>query len=147
MSKTPKFTKTDAVARVRVAAANTATDGSGTINAFLKEDNSTQFSGNALGSRIKRLFFTNSQATAAASSAMVVKLWVSDNTGSNWRILREFALATATRSTTAIGARDLFSFIDGFDIGSGVKIGITQSVYAGVQDQMDYVLEYSDYDA
>lgn len=76
---------------------------------------------------------------------MVLKFWISDNGGANWRIYKEVALATATRSTTVIGASTVFNIIGGLVLPTGYLLGVTQSVYAGVQDQMDYIAEAGDF--
>lgn len=144
MATRPTFTQPGHVARITVAVANTASDGSGTINSFLNEDNITVFSGNASGSRLEKIRFRNAQASAAASSAMVIRLWISDSSGANWRLLDEVALAAATRSASVVGAQGEV-YYGGLDIGTGVRIGATQSVYVGVADAMVYELEYADY--
>lgn len=140
----PNFSNPGLSPRVRVAAANTASDGSGTINRLLLADNATEFEGGANGSRIELIGLVNSQATAAASSAMVIRIFISDNTGSNWRLLDEVTLGAVTRSTTVAGATGKFS-LGGFDIEEGVKVGVVQSIYAGVQDQIDYIGSISHY--
>lgn len=148
LTTTPAFTINCHVARTRITAANTARDGSGTLNNLKQEDNSTDFSGATNGTLIKRITFISAQATAAVSSANVGRLFVSDNTGSNFRLLDEVIIATQTPSTTVLGAMGLVDYMrrqGGLKIGSGVKIAATISVYAGVQDQMDVLMEYEDF--
>ncbi len=144
MSLAPQFTKTGHIARVSVAAANTGSGGTGTINAFLLEDNTTQFTGSLNGSRLEKITFVNAQTLAAASSANVIRVFISDSLGSNYRLYKEVALLTATRTTSAVGASGEI-YLGGVDIGPGVKVGVVQSVYAGVQDVIHYTLEYADY--
>jgi hypothetical protein len=144
MAQDPTFSNPGKIARIFVASANTASDGSGLINTFLQEDNTTQFSGGTSGTRLEKIRFFNAQTTAATSSAMVIRVFISDNSGSNWRLFSEVTLAAATRSTSVVGAQGEIYF-GGVDIGTGVKIGVAQSVYAGAQDLMHYTLEYSDY--
>ena len=133
----PVFTITPVIGRVRVAAANTARDGSGTIN-FL-------CSGNTNGTRIDKITFTSAQATAAASSLMVGRVFLSDSAGANYRLYKEVVIVATTASNTAQGAQQQIVFISGLILPPGCFIGITQSVYAGVQDQMDVIAEGGDF--
>lgn len=129
---TPIFALPD-TGSCRVAVANTASDGSGTIG--------TVYTAGANGSRIDKITVFNSQATAAASSAMVLRLFLSDVNGSNFRPIAEAALATATRSTTAVGATNVFTFSGGLVMKSGQLVGAAQSVYASAADQTDWVVQ------
>jgi hypothetical protein len=122
---------------VRIAAANTASDGSGTIN--------TCFTAGTNGSRVDSIIFTNSQTTAAASSAMVGKVFVTDTSGLNPMLLVEIALPTITRSTTVIGQSQTISFANGLILKSGQLLRATISVYAGAQDQTDVIARGGDY--
>lgn len=108
--------------------ANTASDGSGTLV--------TVFTAGLQGSRLDEIRFYNGQTAAAASSGMVLRTFVTDNAGANPRLIDEVALATATRSTTAIGATVTRAFPGGLHLATGQLIKVCQSVYAGVQDAM-----------
>lgn len=138
MATNPTFSSPGFLARVRIAAANTASDGSGTLNKFLQEDNVTEFQGNASGTAPLKIIIINSQATAAASSANVLRIYVSDSSGTNWRLYKEVPLAAATRSSSVGGEAKEVPLGD--DIGQGVKIAATIHVFAGVQDQFDLLL-------
>jgi len=94
----------------------------------------------ATGTRIESVIFTSAQATAAASSAMVGRLFVSDNAGANWRIVREVALPTLTPSNTVIGQTQPMTFPGGFFLPLGCRLAATISVYAGAQDQYDVII-------
>lgn len=137
MAATPQFTTTPNVGFARLTAANTTSDGSGTI--------ATVFTTPSTGSRVDRVTFTNSQATAAASSAMVGKVFISDTAGANYRMYQEVVIVTITRSTTVIGARNQITFPGGLILKSGQLIGVTQSVYASAADQQDVVAEGGDF--
>lgn len=113
----------------RIAAANTASDGSGSLV--------TVVTAGANGTRVDGIRFRNSQVTAAASSAMVHKIFLSDASGANYKLIGEVATATATRSTTAIGATSIYTFDAPLIMKSGQILSVCQSVYAGVQDQFD----------
>jgi len=133
----PVFTKTPKVGTCAVSAANTASDGSGTL--------ATLFTAGEFGSRIERIRYSNAQIAPAASSAMVIRFFITDATGENPRLLAEVSLVTATRSVSAVGAGGTYTFANGLVIPAGTIIKVAQSVYAGVQDLMHYVAEGGDY--
>lgn len=133
----PIFTLTPNIGLTSLAAANTASDGSGTL--------ATLFTAGSNGSRVERLRFRNAQITAAASSAMVIRFFITDTGGANPKLLYEIALATATRSVSVVGAGGTHEFQNGLIIPSGTLIKVCQSVYAGAQDLMHYVAEGGDY--
>lgn len=116
---------------------NTASDGSGTLV--------TLFTAGANGSLVDSIKFINAQATAAASSAMVIRVFLTDTSGNNPRLIEEVAIATATRSTSAIGATATINFLNGLALQSGQIIKVCQSVYAGAQDLMHASARGGDY--
>lgn len=131
----PIFVLTPNTGIARIAAANTASDGSGTTV--------TCFTAGANGSRVDEIRVTNSQAAALGSSAMVIRIFIYN--GTSYRLLAEQALATASRSTTVVGAAITFSFPGGLLLSSGQSLTCCQSVYAGVQDQNDVIVRGGDY--
>ena len=134
----PIFTLTPNIGMARLTAANTASDGSGTLG--------TLFTAGANGSLVQRIRAYNSQATAAASSDMVTRVFVTDNAGANPRLVAEFTVPAKTRSTTVIGANYCHTFPGGgLPLASGQLLKVIQSVYAGAQDQMDYTAEGGDF--
>lgn len=133
----PIFTLTPNTAFARAAAANTARDGSGVII--------TALTAGLNGTRVDRITITSAQATAALNSAMVARIFVSNTIGTNFRLYREVALSAVTASTTVIGSTQTINIAGGLIISSGQLIGVTISVYAGAQDQMDFVLEGGDF--
>lgn len=133
----PIFTLTPNCGVNTIAAANTASDGSGSLV--------TVFTAGSNGSRVEKVRFRNGQATAAASSAMVVRVFVTDTGGSNPTLIGEAAMPAATRTTSVIGATALISFAGGLNIASGQIIKVCQSVYAGAQDLNHVVCEGGDY--
>lgn len=110
-----------------IAAANTARDGSGTLV--------TLYPTAAVDRRLEKVVFTSAQATAAASSAMVGRVFISDTAGANPRLIGEVAIATATASNTVVGATASIAFPGGLPVASGQIVYVTQSIYAGVQDK------------
>jgi len=133
----PIFTLTPKIGIALVAAANTASDGSGALV--------TLFTAGANGSRIERIRYQNAQAAAAASSAMVVRIFITDTGGANPTLLAEVAISAATRTVAVVGAGGIYNFANGLVMPSGTLIKVIQSVYAGVQDLMHYVAEGGDY--
>lgn len=133
----PIFLLTGNFTPARIAAANTASDGSGALV--------TLVTAGIDGSRVDGVRFRNSQASAALSSAMVFRVFLSDTLGTNYRLIGEVAMTAATRSTTAIGATAIFTFDQPIIMQSGQIMAVCQSVYAGVQDQNDAVAYAGNY--
>jgi len=128
---TPIFIDQGLIGRARIAAANTARDGSGTLVDLV--------TGATDGTRVEYVVWTSAQASAAANSAMVGRLFITDAAGANPRLLREIAFTAVTASNTAIGATQTMAFPGGLLLQNGQKLQVIQSVYAGAQDQMDVV--------
>ena len=126
---TPIFTKQGNFTPARIAAANTAADGSGTLVTLVTAVTD--------GTRVDGVRFINSQATAAASGAKVLRIFLTDTGGINPRLIGEVAMAAATRSNTAIGATSIYTFDQAIIMQSGQLILVCMSVYAGAQDQTD----------
>jgi hypothetical protein len=134
---TPIFTKQGNFTPARIAAANTASDGSGTLVTLVTAVTD--------GTRVDGVRFINSQATAAASGAKVLRIFLTDTGGINPRLIGEVAMAAATRSTTAIGATSIYTFDQAIIMKSGQLISVCMSVYAGAQDQTDANAYAGDY--
>lgn len=137
VNTTPIFPLTPVIGYARLTAANTARDGSGSL--------STLVTGDTDGTRVDYITFTSAQATAAANSAMVGRVFITDNAGSNPRLLSEIAISAVTASNTAIGATQTITFAGGLIIPSGVVLKVAISVYAGAQDQVDVIARAADY--
>lgn len=134
---TPIFTKQGNFTPARIAAANTAADGSGTLVTLVTAVTD--------GTRVDGVRFINSQATAAASGAKVLRIFLTDTGGTNPRLIGEVVMATATRSTTVIGATSIYTFDQAIIMKSGQLISVCMSVYAGAQDQTDAIAYAGDY--
>lgn len=134
---TPIFPLTPNIGFARLSAANTARDGSGSIT--------TVFTAGANGSRVDQIIWTSAQATAAANSAMVGRIFVTDTSGTNPRLIGELAISAVTASNTAIGAQQIYTFVGGLVLASGQLIKVCQSVYASAADQMDVIAKGADY--
>lgn len=134
---TPIFLKQGNFTPARIAAANTASDGSGTLV--------TLVTATVDGTRVDSVRFINSQATAAAAGAKVFRIFLSDTAGANPRLIGEVAATAATRSTTAIGQTATYTFDQPIIMLSGQIMTVIQSVYAGAQDQTDACAFAGDY--
>jgi len=136
---TPPYTQNPKISPVVIAAANTARDGSGSIV--------DAFTAGSEGSYVKKIRYIPAQASAGATSAKVFCAFYSVDGGTTWNFLSEIASPTSTPSTTAVAlaSTQTISFVDGFVLPPSGKIGVTQTVYAGVQDRTQVTVEASDY--
>jgi len=127
----PIFTNVGQMIPIHVAVANTASDGSGTLNTLVTATTD--------GTRIDGIQVRNGQTTNGVSSAMVIRVFLTNASGANPRLINEFTLAAATRTATAIGANTVATFSPALVLASGQILSVVQSVYAGVQDQNSYL--------
>lgn len=134
---TPIFTVRGNFLPARIAAANTASDGSGTLVSLV--------TASVEGTRVDGVRFRNSQQNLGASSAMVHKIYLTDASGLNPRLIGEVSTGGTTRSATVIGATSIFTFDQPVIMRSGQIMSVAQSVYAGVQDQFDAIAFAGDY--
>ena len=126
---TPIFILSGNIAIATIAAANTASDGSGTLVTLVTAGSN--------GARVDSVRFRNSQATAAASSNMVHRIFLTNDAGNTPTLIGEVATAAATRSVSAVGATSIFTFDQPVIMKSGQLLRVIQSVYAGAQDRFD----------
>lgn len=134
---TPIFIKQGEFTPGRIAAANTASDGSGALV--------TVVTAGADGTRVDGVRFINSQATAAAAAAKVWRIFLSDTGGTNFRIIGEVIAAAVTRSTTVAGQTALYTFDQAIIMNSGQVMSVCQSVYTTAADQTDAIAYAGDY--
>lgn len=93
MATTPNFTSTSRLATASVSAANTNRDGTGTIVTVL--------TGVAAGTKV---FEVDVQMTVTSTAGMV-RLFLSSDTGATWKLFDEVAIAAATVSASVKGSR------------------------------------------
>lgn len=134
---TPIFVLQGNTKPARIAAANTASDGSGTLV--------TLVTAGAAGARVDGVRFRNSQVSASITSALVHRIFLSDTFGASYRLIGEVATATATRSITAIGATSIFTFDQPIIMLSGQIMAVAQSLYTTAADQFDACAFAGDY--
>lgn len=123
---TPIFINKGNTIPVTISAANTASDGSGTLVPIV--------TATVDGTRVDGVRFRNAQVTPAASSAMIHRIFLSDAAGANFKLIGEINTPAATRSNTVIGATSMYNFDLPIIMQSGQIMSVCQSVYAGVQD-------------
>jgi hypothetical protein len=134
---TPIFVLAGNIKPARIAAANTASDGSGTLV--------TLVTAGTAGARVDGVRFRNSQVTAGITGAQVHRIFLSDTAGTNHRLIGEVATATATRSITAVGATSIFTFDQPIIMLSGQIMSVVQSRFDSVADQFDACAFAGDY--
>lgn len=134
---TPIFLRQGNFTPARIAAANTASDGSGSLVTLVTAATD--------GTRVDGVRFINSQVTAAAAGAKVFRIFLSNTGGTNHRLIGEVAAAATTRSATAIGQTAAYTFDQPIIMLSGQVMSVIQSVYAGAQDQTDAIAYAGDY--
>lgn len=132
----PIFTLTPNVGMAEVDSANTESDGTGDLD--------TLFTAGANGSMVFILRWHNAQSSAAASTANVIRFFVTDTGGANPRLWHEVAIPAVTRTTAVVGAGGAYN-TGGLALASGQLIKVCQSVYAGAQDLMHYIAEGGDF--
>lgn len=134
---TPIFTVTGNFTPARIAAANTASDGSGSLVTLVTAGSN--------GTRVDGVRFINSSATIGAAAAKVFRIFLSDTLGSNPRLVGEVAAVTATRSASAIGQAAIYTFDQPIIMKSGQIMSVCQSVYGSGLDQTDAYAYAGDY--
>jgi len=132
----PIFVKTPNMGFARTIEANTASDGSGNLL--------TLFTAATDGSRVDSILIRNSQTTAALSTALVVRIFVTDTGGANPKLLDEVAVPAATRSTSVIGTAASITFPGGLFLKSGQLLKACASVFAAAS-QVDIIAKGGDY--
>lgn len=125
MASTPIFVATAQLGHSRPSAANTASDGSGTEGV----DIFTIVTATANGTRVDSIKVMNSQNTYALSTALIVRVFITDTSGNNPRLFDEITMAAATRSASAVGASNVVNYAGGLFLASGQKIKVTVSVF------------------
>jgi len=135
----PIFTLQGNFLPVRILSANTASDGSGTLF--------TVVTGGTNGTRVDGVRFRNSSSAATTSSAMQHRIFLTDTSGNNPRLIGEVATAAgATRATqTNIGATSIYTFDQPIIMLPGQQMKVCQSVFASAVDQFDACAFAGDY--
>lgn len=122
---------------VTLTTANTASDGSGSLT--------TLVTAGANGTRVDSVTFRNAQATPAASSNQLGKIFLTDIAGANPRLIGEVAITGVTRSATQIGATTTFTFSPALVMLSGQLLQVCISVRASAADDTAVVAYGQDF--
>jgi len=152
INQQPKFVLTPNIGFGRVNSAQVPRDNSGGDN-VTGGTTTLCFTAGPNGSRVDRITFTSAQATPAATSVGLVRVYIGDrymtyNNIPNYRLYKEGWVNynnVVTGSSTSIG------FATEFDMGGGLYLtpyqvlGAAISVYNGPQDQYDVIVEGYDY--
>ena len=115
MATTPQFINVPIIGRALLSAANTATDGTGTITELA--------TGTAAGTRVLSIHVQN----AATSAAALVNIFLSTDSGSTWKLYDQIQVAAATSGNTVKCARNVTAYTDLF-LGTGHKLGVTTTI-------------------
>lgn len=113
MATTPSFVSTPRIGVANVASGNTNRDGSGTITALL--------TGSADGTKVTSI---TAQA-AVTTTAGMVRIFLSTDSGSTWRLLDELAIAAATASASVKATRITATYGDLVLADSTHRLGCT----------------------
>jgi hypothetical protein len=133
----PIFTNRGNFFPARIISANTASDGSSNIFPVV--------TGTTDGTRVDGVRFINSQVSLAAAAAKVFRIYLSDTTGANYRIIGEVASGAVTRSASAIGQTAIYTFDQPIILRLGQIMAVSQSVFASVAEQTDAIAFAGDY--
>jgi hypothetical protein len=112
----------------QVSTANTARDGTGTI--------ATLLTGASLGTRVSSITIHATGTTTAG----VIRLWLSRDSGSTWRLFEEVLVGALTPSTTVAAFRvrrtydDLVMTTTADRIGASTHVAETFNVFAHAAD-------------
>lgn len=118
MATTPSFIGTPNIQAVNVATANTAVDGSGTITALIQ--------GASSGTRV--LEIDAQIAITGASTASIVNIFISTDSGTTWRLFDQITLASATGSTSVKSTRNIATYANLVLKDSTQRLGVTTTI-------------------
>ena len=135
----PIYPLTPRTSSVAITAANTARDGSGTINSF--------FTASTNGSVLNRIIIQNATTAAVGLSAIqIARIYISDAAGSNWRLYKEVYVQSVTMGNGTIGAIQFFEIDNGLMLTSGQQVGATISQFTSTAlDKFNITGEGSDF--
>lgn|ERR1035437_1184237 len=133
----PLFTLSGNMIGATTSIGTTASDGSSNLTVLL--------TAGVNGSRIDGVKSTNMQLSYAASTAMTIKVFISNAAGTGYVLISEAALPAATRSASVVGTTVTQTFSNPIILLSGQKIAVAQSIYNGAQDLTGHVCYGADF--
>ena len=145
MAVTANFALIPNVGRARISgvgAANTARDGSGVEGSTIF----LAFTAGANGARIDRVI-ANAAGTLAATSAGMIRVFISEASGLNKRLWREWQVTASTPSASALGYTNYTtSKIDGgLALNAGEQLWVTSHFADTAGNQFDIIVEGGDF--
>ena len=146
----PIFTLTGNFKPTRISAAYTPTDGTtgatagtagqASVNLFEIVNAGTD------GTRVDGVRFRiANSASTSTSGNNVHKVFLSDTTGANLRLIWEATTTGVARSNTVIGSTTLITFDQPIIMSSGQKMYVAQSVWTDARDTYDAIAYAGDY--
>lgn len=133
MASTPSFVASANIGFARPTGANTNSDGSGTLE--------TLITAAASGTRVDRISVRGSSVTTdpLASSTCILRIFLTDTSGANPRLIEEIIIPSGDKSNTTLAASASIVFPGGLLMKSGQLLKCCQSVYAANVTQFDIV--------
>lgn len=116
MATSPAFIATPRLTGVNVSSANTARDGSGSITSLI--------TGAATGTRVLEI----DAQCAATSAAALVRIFISSDSGSTWKLFDEIAITAATVSDTVKANRNIATYSNLILPSATYQLGVTTSI-------------------
>lgn len=120
MATNPSFIGTPNIASVNIATANTNLDGSGTVTALI--------TGASTGTRVLEIDAQIAISPAAISTASIVRIFLSTDSGSTWRLFDEITLAAATGSNSVKSTRNIATYANLVLKDSTQRLGVTTTI-------------------
>lgn len=137
INTTPIFLATPRLESCRISAANVNRDGSGTLVQL--------WVAGVNGSRIDYVVFTNASPNTGAAVAKVWRIFISDTSGLNPRLINEQNIGAVSSSATTQGQTATVVMTNGRMMKPGQIMYVTQSVCATTADQTDVFAQGGDY--
>ena len=116
MAQVPSFISTPRLEVTTASVANTAIDGTGTINALI--------SGVSSGTRVLEIDVQARATTAAA----LVNIFVTTDAGSTWRLFDQITVSAATVSNTVKANRNFVTYNNLILPSSSARLGWTTTI-------------------
>jgi hypothetical protein len=120
MATNPSFIGVPNITQVNVSTANTNLDGSGTVTSLI--------TGAAAGTRVLEVNAQIAITPAGASTASIVRVFLSTDSGSTWRLFDEITLASTTSSNSAKSTRNVATYANLVLKDTTQRLGVTTSV-------------------
>lgn len=120
MATSPSFIGTPNTTVVNVATANTNLDGSGTVTNLI--------TGASSGTRVLEIDAQIAISPAAISTASIIRIFLSTDSGTTWRLFDEITLAAATGSNSVKSTRNIATYANLVLKDSTQRLGVTTTI-------------------